>query len=521
MITMKIKQEILLRCIREKKPLSNIAKELGISRTTVHKYVKMLKDKIESIETSADQSATELLISELTNVPKYDTTNRCPRVVTEPIMKIITDCLKENDAKDLNHQHKQKMKGSDIYEKITKVGYNISQSTFYNTFKKINRQKREAFIRIEHLPGEECQFDWYDAKIYINNELKDVSVALFTMSYSNYQMAFIYPSKNMQCFQDAHAQFFKHIGRVPKAMRYDNLTTAVTKIYVENHKRQRVLTEGFIQLSTYYNFLYTFCNIAKGNEKGKVEKYVSFSRRKLFSQNDKFDTIEEANKVCYNISLEKNKLPKGENMKSSSDLLEEEKRIMRLCPHNQFECGDISKNKVNKYSCISFLNNQYSVPEEFVGSFVLVKSYAFQIKIYADNKNEPVAIHKRNYEKGQWIIDIYHFLNTFSRKPGAFTISTAFKQAPELLKELFENHFLSNQKGFIELMIYAKKNNITLKEIELVIDKLLKITTKPLTTDMIIISIDREKQVIEEQIVTEIDKIAVTQICEYSELLNI
>ncbi|MDD4155390.1 MAG: HTH domain-containing protein [Candidatus Cloacimonetes bacterium] len=102
-----------------------MAKELGVSRTTVHKYVKTLKEKIESIKTSADQSATELLISELTNAPKYDTTNRYARVVTEPIIKIITDCLKENDKKDLNHQHKQKMKGSDINEKIIKEGYNI------------------------------------------------------------------------------------------------------------------------------------------------------------------------------------------------------------------------------------------------------------------------------------------------------------------------------------------------------------------------------------------------------------
>ena len=46
----------------------------------------------------------------------------------------------------------------------------------------------------------------------------------------------------------------------------------------------------------YYGFKYRFCNTARGNEKGHVERGVEFVRRKAFSIKTEFNSIEEANK---------------------------------------------------------------------------------------------------------------------------------------------------------------------------------------------------------------------------------
>ena len=45
----------------------------------------------------------------------------------------------------------------------------------------------------------------------------------------------------------------------------------------------------------YYGFKYRFCNVARGNEKGHVEKGIEFVRRKAFSIKMDFDSVEEAN----------------------------------------------------------------------------------------------------------------------------------------------------------------------------------------------------------------------------------
>ena len=68
---------------------------------------------------------------------------------------------------------------------------------------------------------------------------------------------------------------------------------AVKKFVGRNEKEA---TEDLIKISLYYGFKYRFCNIARGNEKGHVEKGVEFVRRKAFSIRTDFNSIEKANK---------------------------------------------------------------------------------------------------------------------------------------------------------------------------------------------------------------------------------
>ncbi len=73
-----------------------------------------------------------------------------------------------------------------------------------------------------------------------------------------------------------------------------------------------------------------FCNIAKGNEKGNVEKGVEFIRRKSFSSNNKFKTLNDANIHLKNILNKQNTKPRGYyNDLSPLDKLNEEKHYLK------------------------------------------------------------------------------------------------------------------------------------------------------------------------------------------------
>lgn len=55
-------------------------------------------------------------------------------------------------------------------------------------------------------------------------------------------------------------------------------------------------TEDLLKISTYYLFFLRFCNAYEGNEKGHVEKSVEFVGRKSIYLDDRFDSLEYANK---------------------------------------------------------------------------------------------------------------------------------------------------------------------------------------------------------------------------------
>jgi hypothetical protein len=52
-------------------------------------------------------------------------------------------------------------------------------------------------------------------------------------------------------------------------------------------------------------------------------------------------------------------------------------------------------------------------------------------------------------------VDIYHYLNTLLRKPGAINNSVALKQIPRL-KAIFDTHYKDKPKQFIEEFLENK-----------------------------------------------------------------
>jgi len=67
-----------------------------------------------------------------------------------------------------------------------------------------------------------------------------------------------------------------------------------------------------------------------------------------------------------------------------------------------------------------------------------------------------VAKHKRIFGNGNMQIDIYHYLNTLRKKPGAVRNSVALKSIPKL-KAIFDTYYSKQPKKFIERFIENKE----------------------------------------------------------------
>ncbi|MCM8711716.1 hypothetical protein M2651_11885 [Clostridium sp. SYSU_GA19001] len=227
---------------------------------------------------------------------------------------------------------------------------------------------------------------------------------------------------------------------------YDNTRVAVAKFVGHTEKEP---TEALLKLSIYYKFLFRFCNTYSGNEKGHVERSVEFVRRKAFSRDCTFGSLNEANAYLDEMIDKLNSQTLSNCNKSPLELLNEEREYL-LPDMPLYETATITDLRVNKYSTIMVDSCYYSVPDDYVGTIVRCKVYTTKILVFYNEKE--IARHDKIYGMNLWHIDIPHYSKTLFKKPKALVNSTAFKQMDNTLKDIYSKYFKSNEKDFVRLI---------------------------------------------------------------------
>ena len=209
MITMVDKQTIIH--LYRSRGLSKraIARELDISRKTVHKVIQEYESTLSSDTPSVS------LETILTTAPRYDSSKRSRRVITGQVQSIIDDCLAKNASKRASGLKKQCMLKKDIHNLLLSRGFSVSYPSVCKYITGIDTQKsrkrEEAFIRQYYIPGENCEFDWGEVKLRIHGKLQRFFLAVFTFSHSNGRYAYLFRHQNTLAFMESHRNFFRQL----------------------------------------------------------------------------------------------------------------------------------------------------------------------------------------------------------------------------------------------------------------------------------------------------------------------
>ncbi len=477
MISMNTKQEIIRRYFRENDSERKIARDLQINRKTVKKY---LKEYLKVKEQSNKEGSQEKLQEYSGSPPEYNTSRRRRRKLTDEIAILICEQIEENERKKREGLRKQIKRKVDIHEYLLSLGYKIGYTTVCNYIRGQEICTREAFIRQEYLPGEECEFDWAETRLKIGGEQKRLNLAVFTSSYSNYRYSNLYSRQDTLAFMESHNDFFARVGGVYHEMVYDNMRIAISEFVGRSQKQP---TRALTNLSGWFQFRWRFCNVRRGNEKGHVERSVEFVRRKAFSHIDSFDTLEQARDHLRNTLEKINNQCSGSSGTSPAQRLEEEKPYLWKYP-GEMECYLTTCLKIDKYATFSYGTNRYSVPDYLVGRMVEVKIYANRLKVYHDNIY--LCSHDRNYGTYRWQIDIEHYLNTLSRKSGALHGSVALEQSPPEIKALYHCFFENQPRGFIDILLYCKNKQVPHERLVEAVDKVSVLCPGDVSVDKVI-----------------------------------
>lgn len=446
-ITLNDKQTILIDYIKNGIGQREIHRRTGVARDTIRKYVREYEDALRELGEDISEIQKVDLIEELTKRPKYKSTPRKKRAITDEVIERIKYFLKENENKRLTGFSKQQMKKIDIYEAFKEEGFDLSYSSVISAINKIEKTRKEAYIKQEYIPGEIVEFDFGTVKLKDDfGMIREYQLAVFTSAYSNFRWARLFPKQNTACFLEAHALFFNELKGNFRTIVYDNTRVAVKRFIGRSDKEP---TDTLLKLSLYYKFDYRFCNAYSGNEKGHVERSVELIRRKAFSKNINFTNIDAANKHLIDILKEiNNKIPFTKN-KTAKELLEFEKEnFLPMMP--LYETASITEVRVSKYSTIMVDSSYYSVPDKYVDRLLCCKIYTGRILIFDGDKK--IAEHKKLEGLNKWKIDISHYIYTLFRKPKALVNSTAFNQLDIFLKNTYKEYFEDREKEFIMLL---------------------------------------------------------------------
>lgn len=476
---MTMMQQILMMYIHEGRSRREIATLTKVNRGTVGKYINQYEERrLQLLAAGSTAIDVQAMMDALTTAPKYNTGIRPKRKLTKEMEQEIGRHLKENEDKRNKGQHKQQKKPMDIFEAMEAEGTDISYSTVLRVIRGLERKQKEAYIKGAYLPGDICEFDWGEAKLTIGERMQKYQMAVFTSAYGNYRFAYLFTKQTTECFQEAHALFFDHIGGVYRTMVYDNMKVAIKRFV---GPREKEPTEGLAKLSMYYGYQFRFCNIRSGNEKGHVERSVEVVRRKAFAFKDTFETLEEANQYLLEVCMRRNqKVQEDRGASAVECLAQEHEGLLPIVP--RFDAARVNYCRVDKYSTVIVDQNRYSVPDHLVGEQLMVKVYSTQLLCF--HHEAKVAVHHRSTGSHEWRLELNHYLETLRKKPGALAGSAALQQAQRKTKMIYETYYTKREKDFIELLQYIQ-SHASFEEVELSIDELRRIHSSHVTTDKI------------------------------------
>jgi transposase len=280
----------------------------------------------------------------------------------------------------------------------------------------------EVFVPQSYDWGVEAQVDWYQAVADLSGERTTLQV--FSMrsmaSGAAFHCAFLHATQ--QAFLQAHELAFAFFCGVFRKLRYDNLKAAVKKI-LRGYQREE--TARFIAFRSHWRFDSEFCTPAEGHEKGGVEGEAGYFRRNHWVPVPKTIDLSELNRqllaACH---TDAQRRISGRDQSVGEALLIERQHMLPLALE-PMDLAQTSFARVNSMGCVKVLTNAYSAPLK-VGMEVHAKTYANTVELWKDGRC--VAVHDRCYGRHKQVLDLEHYLDVLSRKPGALAGSRPLEQ---------------------------------------------------------------------------------------------
>lgn len=291
-----------------------------------------------------------------------------------------------------------------IYQRLREEGFAGGCTIVKDYVRRVRPPRREAFLKLSFAAGECAQLDWGEfGSIGVGSTRRRLSFFVMVLCYSRLMYVEFTVAQTMEHFLAAHEHAFAAFQGCPTRLMIDNLKSAVlTRVVGE----APVFNARYLDFARHWGFAISPCNVAKGNEKGRVENGVGYVKKNLLNGLDllDFSAVNPAAQVW--LATIANVRIHGETHRRPVDLFKEEQPHLRPLNPLPYDIGRIKSQRASKQFRIALDSNRYSVPAEFASQRLTVKAYPDRVCIYHQDKL--IARHVRSYDRRQDIEDPDH-----------------------------------------------------------------------------------------------------------------
>ncbi len=323
--------------------ISEISRKLGISRTTVRRYLKSGK------------------------VPQYHRDSAGSMI--EPFLPSVRDMIDRHNLSAVR-----------IYEELRKKGFQGS----YSLVKQYSRPMRSdrkilAVYRYETDPGKQAQVDFGEFG-YMEIDGKRRKLYAFSMILGYSRMRYVEYTTDISTRNviRMHLNAFRHFGGYTDTILHDNMKQVVIDRKLKTS--DSTFNGEFMSFSEYYGILIRLCYPYRAQTKGKIENTIKYLRYNFWAGRS-FESLQDINVQCQEWLQKVNSQIHGTTHEIPYERLLNEK----LNPLDSVQAYPIRIEEIRKISrdCyVSYRGNRYSVPWVHAGRVArVIESSTLKIQV--------------------------------------------------------------------------------------------------------------------------------------------
>jgi len=375
-----------------------VARELGISRNTVKRYV-------EGAEPGGRQPVAR-------PSPALDG-------VRGRMEELLADSPRWTGGK-------QRLTATQLHRMVVAEGHRVGVTVVKGFVAEWRRQRQEVFVPLVYRPGDLGEVDFFDVLVDVAGQRRRAWMFLVRLMHSGRDFAWLYDRQDQVSFLDGHVRAFAHFGAVPLRLLYDNLRLAVVKVLVGAERR---LTRRFEALAAHYVFEPCFARPRTGHDKGGVEGRGKGVRWEHLVPIPAGESLEEVSRVLLERLDRRAAERRDAEGRSIAERFGDELGRMLPLPAHAFRPHAVAFPAASRRSLVKIEGAAYSVPCEWAGLELTAHIGAAEVEIVGPTGKETYP----RLRFGQRAIRYRHYLRELGRKPQALR-----QVADELIVELGE-----------------------------------------------------------------------------------
>ena len=336
----------MMRNMREKgKSIKSIARELGISRNSVRKYLRS-----EPKGKQKRKGGSKL----------------------DPYREKIRALIDEHNLSAVR-----------ILEEIRKMGYDGGYTILKDYCHDLRKDRRIlAVYRYETEPGKQSQVDFGEfGHIDMDGKRRKLYAFSMILGYSRYRYVEFTTDISTENVIRMHLNAFSFFGGFTDTILYDNMKQIIIDRKIRASESR--FNPKFMDFAEYYGIVIRLCYPYRPETKGKIENTIKYLRYNFWAGRS-FESLQDINSQCQEWLQKVNSQVHGTTHEVPFQRLKDEK-LNPLSNVPPYMTRKEESRKVSRDCYISYKGNRYSVPWKYAGRECRIIEASATLKIQVDS----------------------------------------------------------------------------------------------------------------------------------------